>query len=104
MTEEIEKYMLKNKDLINSHIRVYQNYSNKVLNYITDAIKDIFNMHVEINNNVANFEMCGCGYNIYLSRSYIILEEEENTTIENIYTVDNIEELIDLIKDLRDDN
>lgn len=48
--------------------------------------------------------MGGCDYNVYLSRGYIVLEEADNSTIDNVWTVEDINEFIDLIKDLREDN
>lgn len=83
---------------------IYNNYHGEAINQIEESLTSIFGFEITNNNNLLNFEMGGCGYNIYLSRGYIVFEAEDNSTIDNIYTLDNVAELIDLIKDLREDN
>lgn len=98
---------IKNKetlDFLQSHLEAYRKYNEVVLNDISDILKECFNFHVEIDNGKIDFQMGGCDYNVYLSRGYIVLEEADNSSIENVWTVEDINEFIDLIKDLREDN
>lgn len=89
---------------IKSNIEAYKKYNETVLNDLSQIINDFFNFHVEIDNGKIDFQMGGCDYNVYLSRGYIVLEEADNSTIENTWTVEDINEFIDLIKDLKEDN
>lgn len=82
---------------------IYNNYHGEAINQIETTLKSVFGFEITNNNNLLNFEMGGCGYNLYLSRGYIVFEAEDNSTIDNVYTVDSFAELIDLIKDLRED-
>lgn len=81
---------------------IYNNYHGEAINQIEESLKSIFGFEITNNDNLLNFEMGGCGYNLYLSRGYIVFEAEDNSTIDNVYTLDNVAELIDLIKDLRE--
>lgn len=94
----------KTLDFLQSHLEAYRKYNEVVLNDISDILKECFNFHVEIDNGKIDFQMGGCDYNVYLSRGYIVLEEADNSTIDNVWTVEDINEFIDLIKDLREDN
>lgn len=94
----------KTLDFLQSHLEAYRKYNEVVINDISDILKECFNFHVEIDNGKIDFQMGGCDYNVYLSRGYIVLEEADNSTIDNIWTTESIEEFIDLIKDLREDN
>lgn len=94
----------KTLDFLQSHLEAYRKYNEVVINDISDILKECFNFHVEIDNGMIDFQMGGCDYNVYLSRGYIVLEEADNSTIENAWTVEDISEFIDLIKDLREDN
>lgn len=82
----------------------YKQYSDYTLKNIKKILEQAFNFHVEIDNGKIDFQMVGCDYNVYLSRGYIVLEEADNSTIDNVWTVEDISEFIDLIKDLREDN
>ncbi|WP_432631589.1 hypothetical protein [Brachyspira sp.] len=82
------------------HVRVH----NFALYSLCTVIRKVFNFETIINNGKIDFEMGGCTYNAYLSRGYIVLEEADNTTIENVWTTESVEEFIDLVKDLREDN
>lgn len=84
---------------------IYNNYHGEAINQIEASLKSVFGFEITNNDNLLNFEMGGCGYNLYLSRGYIVFEfeAEDNSTIDNVYTLDNVAELIDLIKDLRED-
>lgn len=118
ITEEIEKIRNERKkqafykpikdektlDFLQSHLEAYRKYNEVVLNDISDILKECFNFHVEIDNGKIDFQMGGCDYNVYLSRGYIVLEEADNSTIDNVWTTESVEEFIDLIKDLREDN
>lgn len=84
-------------------VKAYQKSASELLSEIKKYLTLYLNFEVSQNNNLLNFEMSGCGYNIYLSRGYICLEEEDNSTIENIYNVESVSELVDLIKDLKED-
>lgn len=79
---------------------IYNNYHGDAINQIETTLKCVFGFEITNNDNLLNFEMGGCGYNLYLSRGYIIFESKDNSTIDNVYTLDNVAELIDLIKDL----
>lgn len=68
------------------------------------VIRKVFNFETVINNGKIDFEMGGCTYNAYLSRGYIVLEEADNSSIENVWTTESVEEFIDLVKDLKEDN
>lgn len=94
----------KTLDFLQSHLEAYRKYNEVVLNDISDILKECFNFYVEIDNGKIDFQMGGCDYNVYLSRGYIVLEEADNSTIDNVWTVEDISEFIDLIKDLREDN
>lgn len=94
----------KTLDFLQSHLEAYRKYNEVVLNDISDILKECFNFHVEIDNGKIDFQMGECDYNVYLSRGYIVLEEADNSTIENTWTVEDVSEFIDLIKDLREDN
>lgn len=83
---------------------IYNNYHGEAINQIEESLKSVFGFEITNNDNLLSFEMGGCGYNLYLSRGYIVFEAEDNSTIDNVYTLDNVAELIDLIKDLREDN
>lgn len=87
-----------------AYIELYKEYSEKTLKDIEKNLKSVFGFEITNNDNLLNFEMGGCGYNLYLSRGYIVFEAEDNSTIDNVYTLDNVAELIDLIKDLQEDN
>lgn len=82
--------------------RFCKKFEDALLKHIVDELDDL-GLYAEIDNGKINFEMGGCGYNVYLSRGYICLEEEDNSSIENIYNVKSVSELVDLIKDLRED-
>ena len=92
----------KNIDIIRAEniFMIYNNYHGEAINQIEESLKSIFGFEITNNDNLLNFEMGGCGYNLYLSRGYIVFEAEDNSTIDNVYTLDNVAELIDLIKDL----
>lgn len=98
---EIEKQ----KDIIkaNNIFTIYNNYHNEALNQLEATLKSVFGFETENDNGKINFEMGGCGYDCYLSRGYIVLEEEDNSSIENVWNADSVEELVDLIKDLKED-
>lgn len=81
----------------------YSHYHGEAINQIETTLKSIFGFEITNNDNFLYFEMGGCGYNLYLSRGYIVFDAEDNSTIDNVYTVDSFGELIDLIKDLRED-
>lgn len=83
---------------------IYNNYHGEAINQIGESLKSVFGFEITNNDNLLSFEMGGCGYNLYLSRGYIVFEAEDNSTIDNVYTLDNVAELIDLIKDLSEDN
>lgn len=87
-----------------SDFEKYKTYSDYTLKNIKKILEQAFNFHVEIDNGMIDFEMGGCDYNVYLSRGYIVLEEADNSTIDNAWTVEDINEFIDLIKDLKEDN
>lgn len=87
-----------------SDFEKYKTYSDYTLKNIKKILEQAFNFHVEIDNGMIDFQMGGCDYNVYLSRGYIVLEEADNSTIENAWTVEDINEFIDLIKDLKEDN
>lgn len=80
----------------------YKNYHGDAIKQIKNTLKSVFGFEITNNDNLLNFEMGGCGYNLYLSRGYICLEED-NTCADNIWHADGIEMLIDLIKDLQED-
>lgn len=82
---------------------IYNNYHGEAINQIEESLKSVFGFEITNNDNLLNFEMGGCGYNLYLSRGYIVFEAEDNSTIDNVYTLDNVAELIDLIKDINED-
>lgn len=94
----------KTLDFLQSHLEAYRKYNEVVLNDISGILKECFNFYVEIDNGKIDFQMGGCDYNVYLSRGYIVLEEADNSTIDNVWTTESVEEFIDLIKDLREDN
>ena len=94
---------LKDEYFTEAYIELYKKYSDKFLCDIEKTLKSVFGFEITSDNGTLNFEMSGCGYNIYLSRGYICLEEEDNSTIENIYNVESVSELVDLIKDLKED-
>ena len=79
---------------------IYNNYHGEAINRIEASLKSVFGFEITNNDNLLNFEMGGCGYNLYLSRGYIVFEAEDNSTIDNIYTLNDFGELVDLIKDL----
>ena len=87
-----------------SDFEKYKTYSDYTLKNIKKILEQAFNFHVEIDNGMIDFQMGGCDYNVYLSRGYIVLEEADNSTIENAWTVEDINEFVDLIKDLKEDN
>lgn len=89
---------------------IYNNYHGEAINQIEESLKSVFGFEITNNDNLLNFEMGGakagsepCGYNLYLSRGYIVFEAEDNSTIDNVYTLDDFSELVDLIKDLNED-
>ncbi len=89
---------------------IYNNYHGEAINQIEESLKSIFGFEIKNYDNLLKFEIgCAkagsvpCGYNLYLSRGYIVFETEDNSTIDNVYTLDNVAELIDLIKELRED-
>ena len=95
------------KKFLQAHFEAYQKYDEIVLNDIGMILTECFNFEANSDNGMINFKMNGakagsepCNYNVYLSRGYICLEEEDNTCAENIWHADGIEMLIDLIKDL----
>lgn len=99
------------KKFLEAHFEAYQKYDEIVLNDIGMILTECFNFEANSDNGIINFKMNGakagsepCNYNVYLSRGYICLEEEDNTGIENIWKADSIEQFIDLIKDLAEDN
>lgn len=94
---------IKEEYFTEAYIELYKEYSEKTLKDIEKNLKSVFGFEIT-NNNLLNFEMGSCGYNLYLSRGYIVFEAEDNSTIDNVYTLDNVAELIDLIKELQEDN
>lgn len=88
---------------IDNKVKEYHKVNNSLLLEIKKYLKLFLDFEVEENNGMLNFEMGGCGYNLYLSRGYIVFEAEDNSTIDNVYTVDSFGELVDLIKDLAED-
>ena len=82
---------------------IYNNYHGEAINQIEASLNSVFGFEITNNDNLLNFEMGGCGYNLYLSRGYIVFEAEDNSTIDNVYTVDSFAELVDLIKDIKED-
>lgn len=95
---------IKEEYFTEAYIELYKEYSDKTLKDIEKNLKSVFGFEITNNDNLLNFEMGGCGYNLYLSRGYIVFEAEDNSTIDNVYTLDNVAELIDLIKELGEDN
>lgn len=91
-------------DDIISDFEKYKTYSDYTLKNIKKILEQAFNFYVEIDNGMIDFQMGGCDYNVYLSRGYIVLEEADNSTIDNVWTVVDINEFVDLIKDLKEDN
>lgn len=91
------------KHFLEAHFEAYQKYDEIVLNDIGMILTECFNFEANSDNGMINFKMNDCNYNVYLSRGYICLEEEDNTDIENIWNADSIEQFVDLIKDLRED-
>lgn len=90
---------------------IYNNYHGEAINQIETTLKSVFGFEITNNDNLLNFKIGGaksdsdtCGYNLYLSRGYIVFEAEDNSTIDNVYTLDNVAELVDLIKDIKEDN
>ena len=94
-----------NKEVIkaNNIFMIYKNYHNDALNQIEAILKSVFGFETESDNGLLHFEMNGCGYDCYLSRGYIILEENGNRHAEDVWNADSIEEFIDLINDLKED-
>ena len=99
------------KKFLEAHFEAYQKYDEIVLNDIGMILTECFNFEANSVSGMINFKMNGakagsepCNYNVYLSRGYICLEEEDNTCADNIWHADGIEMLIDLIKDVREDN
>lgn len=98
------------KNFLEAHFEAYQKYDEIVLNDIGMILTECFNFEANSDTGMINFKMNGakagsepCNYNVYLSRGYICLEEEDNTCADNIWHADGIEMLIDLIKDLQED-
>mgnify|MGYP004532390975 CR=1 FL=1 len=69
----------------------YNNYHNEAINQIETTLKSVFGFEIINNDNLLNFEMGGCNYNVYLSRGYICLETD------SIWHASSIEMLIDKI-------
>lgn len=92
------------KKFLEAHFEAYQKYDEIVLNDIGMILTECFNFEANSDSGMINFKMNDCNYNVYLSRGYICLEEEDNTCADNIWHADGIEMFIDLIKDLREDN
>lgn len=95
------------KNFLEAHFEAYQKYDEIVLNDIGMILTECFNFEANSDTGMINFKMNGakagsepCNYNVYLSRGYICLEEEDNTCADNIWHADGIKMLIDLIKDL----
>lgn len=98
------------KKFLQAHFEAYQKYDEIVLNDIGMILTECFNFEANSDNGMITFKMNGakagsepCNYNVYLSRGYIVFEAEDNSTIDNVYTIDSFAELIDLIKDLIED-
>ena len=98
------------KKFLEAHFEAYQKYDEIVLNDIGMILTECFNFEANSDNGMITFNMNGaqagsepCNYNVYLSRGYICLEEEDNTCRENIWNVDSIKQFIDLIKDIKED-
>lgn len=102
ISKEFDK--IKEEYFTEAYIELYKEYSEKTLKDIEQNLKSVFGFEITNNNNLLNFEMGGCGYNLYLSRGYIVFEAEDNSTIDNVYTLDNVAELVDLIKELQENN
>ena len=107
ISEEFDK--IKEEYFTEAYIELYKEYNEKTLKDIEKNLKSKFGFEITNNDNLLNFEMGGakagsepCGYNLYLSRGYIVFEAEDNSTIDNVYTLDNVAELVDLIKELDD--
>lgn len=108
--ENIIEPRVEAKKFLEAHFGAYQKYDEIVLNDIGMILTECFNFEANSDNGMITFKMNGakagsvpCNYNVYLSRGYICLEEEDNTCIENIWNADSIEQFIDLIKDLNED-
>lgn len=98
------------KKFLEAHFEAYQKYDEIVLNDIGMILTECFNFEANSNNGMINFKMNGakagsepCNYNVYLTRGFICLEEEDNSSVENVWNSESVEEFIDLIKDLRED-
>ena len=94
---------IKEEYFTEAYIELYKEYNDKTLKDIEKNLKSVFGFEITNNDNLLNFEMCGCSYNLYLSRGYIVFEAEDNTCTDNIWHADSIEQFIDLIKDLQED-
>ena len=94
---------LKDEYFTEVYIELYKKYSDKFLCDIEKTLKSVFNFETESDNGLLHFTMNGCGYDVYLSRGYIILEENGNRHAEDVWNADSIEQFIDLIKDLKED-
>ena len=101
MIEENKKTLIKVK--ANNIYMIYKNYYDDAFNQIENVLISVFGFVVRNDNGVLNFEIGGNGYNCYLSRGYIVLEAEDNSTIENVYTADTVDDFIELINDLLED-
>ena len=66
-------------------------------------LTECFNFEANSDTGMINFKMNDCNYNVYLSRGFICLEEEDNSSVENVWNAESVEEFIDLIKDLKED-
>lgn len=91
------------KEFLHAHFEAYQKYDEIVLNDLGMILTECFNFETKSDNGLLHFEMGGCGYDCYLSRGYIILEENGNRHVEDVWNADSIEEFIDLINDLKGD-
>lgn len=88
------------KNFLEAHFEAYQKYDEIVLNDIGMILTECFNFEANSDTGMINFKMNDCNYNVYLSRGYICLEEEDNSSVENVWNAESVEEFIDLIKDL----
>lgn len=99
--EEIKKTAIIRAENI---FTTYNNYHNEAIKQIETTLKSVFGFEIESADGKLDFQMGDCIYNVYLSRGFIWLEEEDNSSVENVWNAESVEEFIDLIKDLQEDN
>lgn len=99
----VKEFNKKEFDAVKSSFIAYQLYEETARESIIKLLENHFNFTITENNNTIEIDIGGDEYRIALERGWIVFEYMDNDYVENTYCVNTIEDLIDIITELKED-